>query len=106
MGRIAPGGRQTMAEALGPEEVAAAFVDAWNRHDMRALAALFAEDASFVNVVGLWWKSRGEIEAAHAHAHATIFRDSRLDGGVASVGHLRPGVAAVHVAWQLTGQAG
>jgi uncharacterized protein (TIGR02246 family) len=30
-----------------------AFADAWNRHDMEALAQLFATDAEFVNVVGL-----------------------------------------------------
>lgn len=35
-----------------------AFADAWNRHDMEAFAQLFAADAEFVNVVGLWWKGR------------------------------------------------
>jgi uncharacterized protein (TIGR02246 family) len=95
-----------MADPLDLEDVPAAFVDAWNRHDMQAFAALFTEDANFVNVVGMWWRSQAEIEAAHATAHATVFRNSRLDGGAASVIKLRPGVAAVHMAWELTGQTG
>ncbi|MCB1882432.1 MAG: SgcJ/EcaC family oxidoreductase [Geminicoccaceae bacterium] len=92
-----------MAKGSGPEAVASAFVDAWNRHDMRAFGALFAEDADFVNVVGTWWKGQAEIEAAHARSHATVFRDSRLDGRAVSVRRLGPGAAAVHLAWGLTG---
>src|SRR3712207_2006654 len=95
-----------MADTLDLEDVPAAFVDAWNRHDMPALAGLFAEDANFVNAVGMWWRSQAEIEAAHATAHATVFKNSHLDGGAASLLKLRPGVAAVHMAWELTGQTG
>jgi uncharacterized protein (TIGR02246 family) len=60
------------------EDLAAAFVAAWNRHDMQSLAALFTEDAHFVNVMGMWWKSRAEIEAAHAATHASIFKNAIL----------------------------
>jgi len=86
-----------------PEHVATAFADAWNRHDMGGFASLFAADANFVNVVGIWWKNRSEIEAAHRATHETIFRDSRLEGDVASVVELAPGLASVHYAWSLTG---
>lgn len=85
-----------------PEDVAQEFMDSWNRHDMAAFAALFAEDANFVNVVGTWWTSRKEIEAAHAVTHATIFRQSRL-AGEAAVTPLARGLVAMHVKWELTG---
>ncbi|WP_343712673.1 SgcJ/EcaC family oxidoreductase [Inquilinus sp.] len=88
------------------EDVPAAFILAWNRHDMAALAALFAEDADFVNVVGAWWRSRAEIGAAHVATHATIFKESRLEGEVAEITRLGPGVAALHVAWTLDGLRG
>jgi ketosteroid isomerase-like protein len=39
-----------------PKDVVAGFLAAWNRHDARALAALFAERAEFVSAVGAWWK--------------------------------------------------
>lgn len=84
--------------------IAAAFTETWNRHDMKAFADLFAADADFVNVVGMWWKNRGEIEGAHAHSHATFFRNSRLAGDVHGVKFLGPDVATVHVVWELSGQ--
>ena len=90
-------------EISKPEDVAAAFADAWNRHDMDDFAALFSEDANFVNVVGMWWKDRAEIEAAHRATHKTMFRDSRLEGAAASVIELSPGLASVHYRWTLTG---
>ncbi|HWM47972.1 MAG TPA: SgcJ/EcaC family oxidoreductase [Xanthobacteraceae bacterium] len=84
--------------------LAAGFTQAWNRHDMDALANLFAADADFVNVVGMWWRTREEIKAAHAHSHTTFFRDSRLAGEVRRVKFLEPNVATVHVVWELSGQ--
>jgi uncharacterized protein (TIGR02246 family) len=85
-----------------PEDAAIAFADSWNRHDMKDFAALFAADANFVNVVGIWWRSRAEIEDAHRATHETIFRDSRLDGDVVSVVELGPGLASVHYRWTLS----
>ncbi|WP_230530583.1 SgcJ/EcaC family oxidoreductase [Microvirga roseola] len=86
------------------EEIPDAFMEAWNRHDMNTLAGLFAEDAHFVNVVGMWWTSRAEIAAAHEATHATLFRDSQLSGVLAAMTPLAPGVAALHVTWTLEGQ--
>jgi uncharacterized protein (TIGR02246 family) len=93
-----------MAAMLRPEEIPTAFMEAWNRHDMGALAALFAEDAHFVNVIGTWWTSRAEIEAAHAATHATVFKNSRVSGVLAALTPLRPGAVALHVTWELEGQ--
>ncbi|MDX8450453.1 SgcJ/EcaC family oxidoreductase [Mesorhizobium captivum] len=81
-----------------PEDAATAFADAWNRHDMDDFAALFAEGANFVNVVGMWWKNRTEIERAHRATHETMFRDSRLEGVVSSVGNSsRPCIGALYM---------
>ena len=68
-----------------PSDAGRAFAEAWNRHDMDDFASLFCEDANFVNVVGMWWRNRSEIEAAHRATHATMFRDSQLEGVVSSV---------------------
>ncbi len=78
-------------------------IPAWNAHDMKTFASLFAPDADFVNVVGIWWKNRGEIEAAHVATHKTLFKDSRLTGQIASVKWIRPDVAAAHMTWSLVG---
>lgn len=41
---------------LSPVDIPARFEEAWNERDARKLAAIFDEDAEFVNVVGIWWK--------------------------------------------------
>jgi uncharacterized protein (TIGR02246 family) len=87
-----------------PEELATLFADAWNAHDMRRLAGLFAEDADFVNVVGIWWKDRRSIEEAHAFAHRTFFRASQLTVDEVTVKALGPDISTVHVGWTLAGQ--
>ena len=58
----------SMAET-GPETPARAFVDAWNAHDMTAMAALFTPDAEWVNVVGMYWKGRDQIMFAQRAFH-------------------------------------
>lgn len=94
----------SLAAEASPAALAAGFIDAWNRHDMSAFASLFADDAQFVNVVGMWWRNRDEIEAAHRHSHTTFFRDSRLEGELRSLKFLCGDVALLHVLWTLTGQ--
>ena len=42
------------------------FVDAWNRHDVAAFAALYAENADFVNVLGVWLRGSASLEAYDA----------------------------------------
>jgi uncharacterized protein (TIGR02246 family) len=90
--------------ATRPEELATLFASAWNAHDVPALADLFAEDADFVNVVGIWWRDRRSIEEAHAFAHRTFFRSSHLAVDEVAVKQLGPDIATVHVRWTLAGQ--
>jgi uncharacterized protein (TIGR02246 family) len=82
------------------------FVDDWNSHDIKSFAALFAENADFVNVIGLWWRGRPEIQKAHEALHATRMRNSHLVATETAVRVLRPGVAVTHVRWELTGDTG
>jgi ketosteroid isomerase-like protein len=54
------------------------FVEAWNWHDAKAFAAVFAEDADFTNWRGEGARGRAKIEAFHAPMFATIFKNSHL----------------------------
>lgn len=72
--------------------------------DAAALAALFAEDADFVNVVGIWWRDRAAIERAHAYGLATFFADSTLRVGRVRTRMLGPDHAVVHARLRLSGQ--
>jgi len=83
------------------ERVVAAFAEAWNRHDMEAFAELFAPDAEFVNVVGMWWKGRAEIKAAHEFTHSTMFKSSRLTILETTVRFPAPQLAIARSRWLL-----
>ncbi|MDF0600102.1 SgcJ/EcaC family oxidoreductase [Psychromarinibacter sp. C21-152] len=87
-----------------PEEMPAAFARAWMARDAGALAALFAEDADFVNVVGLWWEDRAAIARAHGYALRSFFADSRLAPGRVKIRRLGSELALVHCRFTLTGQ--
>ncbi|XYH98511.1 YybH family protein [Sorangium sp. So ce1128] len=89
-------------QALG-EQLAGAFCDAWNRHDMDAFAALQAEDADFVNIFGMWWHGRAEIRKNHVGIHETVFRQSRLTSVRVETRFVTPEIAVVRWAWELTG---
>lgn len=90
-----------MSAAVTP--VVQAFADCWNRHDMNAFADLFAPDAEFVNVVGLWWKGRAEIKAAHEFTHQTLFKNSRLTFAEVTTRFPTPQIAIARCRWNLAG---
>jgi len=83
--------------------VIAALSDSWNQHDMAAYGAQFADDADFVNVVGMHWNGREEITARHEEVHRSIFRNSTLRTLDYSLRLLSPGIVLAHIRWEMTG---
>jgi uncharacterized protein (TIGR02246 family) len=94
------------------------FSTAWNHHDMVAFGKLFAVDADFVNVGGVWWQGRQQIQLNHAYSHGTIPENSIPEGNPShyaifkhstmtfvhiKVRFLRKDVAVAHVNWKLLG---
>jgi uncharacterized protein (TIGR02246 family) len=77
--------------------------EAWNAHDAKAYANLFAEDGEVVNVVGWWWKGRAEIEKKLTDAYVFVFRESVLTLGEVEVKFLTAEIAVAHVKWTMTG---
>ncbi len=87
-----------------PARIPYLFAEAWNEHDAASIAALFVDDADFVNVVGIWWEDRSAIERAHAYGLDTIFGDSHLRVGRVKVRRLGEDVSVIHARMYLTGQ--
>lgn len=87
-----------------PESIPTVFVEAWNARDPDEIAALFDDDAEFVNVTGLWWHDREAIRQAHAYGLERIFNHSTLRLGVVRVKPLSDDIAVVHTRMTLTGQ--
>ncbi|TQV79374.1 SgcJ/EcaC family oxidoreductase [Denitrobaculum tricleocarpae] len=88
------------------EAVARAFFDRWNEGDADGIAALFVEDADFVNVVGLWWHDRRAIRKAHDYGFRHIFENARVEITELSVRELTPDIHIVHTVSILDGQTG
>lgn len=88
----------------GPLSVAEGFRAAWNRGSAEELAAVFAPDADFVNVVGFWWRGHRQIRHNHAIGFRDIFPDTRMTFEKTRVRLLSPEHAVVHARWRLRGQ--
>lgn len=89
---------------LKPEEIPHRFAEAWNDHNPDGIAALFYEDADFVNVTGKWWDNKSDIWKAHDFGLRVIFRDSKAEVLKVKVKSLTDEVAVVHCHFKVTGQ--
>jgi uncharacterized protein (TIGR02246 family) len=78
-------------------------MEAWNRHDAHAFAAVFAQDADFTNVIGMGAHGRDKIEEFHAPMFSSLFKNSHQDYTEIKVRFIRPDVATVDVRWHMTG---
>src|SRR5487761_902551 len=80
-----------------------AWCDAWNTHNMKALANLLLRDADFVTVGGTWLRGRKEFREHHALYHATAFKCSTFTVTKTSVRFLSHDLALTHVKWRIKG---
>jgi len=81
--------------------VVQAFAECWNRHDMKAFAKLFAPNAEFIDVVGLWMKGRDEIKKAYEFTHAKRFKNSQLTVSDVSIRFPSENIATAKCRWVL-----
>jgi len=91
------------ADTKAIRNVEARWQDAWNRHDMVALADLFTEDADFITVIGKWCKGKKEFYDYRVRLHQVMFKDSIWKTTDTQVRFLSPELAIVHVNWTITG---
>lgn len=87
---------------INPEDIPLAFQAAWNNHDMKAFAALFHQDATFVNRFGHYVKGIDEIIALHQPIHDTIYSDSTLENELIDVTSLTNDICISHFWSRLT----
>jgi uncharacterized protein (TIGR02246 family) len=85
-----------------PEEIAKEFQEAWNSHEMFALASLFCEDATFVNRFGHYVRGVREIVSLDAPIHETIYSDSTMENEIISTKALGDDAAVVNCWSRLT----
>ena len=77
--------------------VLAEYGASWNRHDMHAMAELFADDAHWVNIVGWHWPGKAAVVAGHEGIHRTFFQTTDIAITEVEIRAIAPGVAAAVV---------
>ena len=104
LGFTAPGVfAQTASSDAAFLAVSAAWQDAWNRHDMDALAELVAEDVDFITVGGRWIKGRNAFKKHHAELHAKGHSEALVETRATHVQRLGGDVVLLHVEHTLRG---
>ncbi|GAB4509646.1 MAG: hypothetical protein Tsb0020_26270 [Haliangiales bacterium] len=95
---------QAAADPQAAAEAALARVTtAWNAHDMVGFGAVFAEDATFINIFGHQLVGRDMITEHHAKLHQRHFRDTQLLPERTEVTLLDGDTAIGVVGWRLEG---
>lgn len=80
--------------------VVAAYEEAWNGHAMDAMAALFTEDADWINIVGWWWRGLPEVKRGYIWIFEKLFMDTPFHIDSCSVRLVTPDAAIAVVTWR------
>jgi len=80
-----------------------AFFTSWNKHDFSDMKNYIADTSDFVNIVGMHWKGREDIQYAHQTFHQQQFKDKPLRKLSAEIRFLTNDVALAHVLLHLDG---
>lgn len=76
------------------------YAAAWNASDMDAMAALYADDVHWVNIVGMHWQGRAQVDHAHRAYFETMFKGVPMTlEEIESITPLAGGGAIVVVRW-------
>jgi uncharacterized protein (TIGR02246 family) len=100
---------QAMSDAAQEKERAAIekavqnYMDAWNTHNVHAVAMTYAEDCDFVNNFGTLTHGRDGMEKTFGPFMTGAYSETVQTGHVRTVRFLKPDVAAVDVDWEMTG---
>jgi uncharacterized protein (TIGR02246 family) len=95
------------AFALEPSEVTAiqeiihAYTDSWNQRDCQGFGDHFTEDADWVNVFGMLFSGRAEIEDRHVKIMQSFQKGSKLEILDTKLREVQPGLVIGLIHWRL-----
>ena len=74
-----------------------AMINSWNRHDFTDMKNYTTADVDWINIVGMWWKGREEVQYAHQAFHNTMFKNVDVDLKSVTVRFINKKTAIVHI---------
>lgn len=69
---------------------------AWNKHDWKAFSSYFTDDATLINFIGQFWKSRNDIIAHLKELNDCCLSPTSLKFDVKNIRFLTPDIAVVY----------
>jgi len=93
---LCTGAQTKNADISAIEKQVDAMVNSWNSHDYSKMKTYATEDCSWVNIVGMVWQNRKEVEYAHQFYHTNIFKHTTMTNKGVSVRILNASTALVH----------
>lgn len=78
------------------------FTDVWNHRAGHGTADFYGQDADFVNIFGMAFAGKEEIERRHLKIHETILKGSTFEVINIRLREAKPDVVIAHVYWKVT----
>lgn len=85
------------------EQIIRTYTESWNNHEGAGFAENYTEDADFVNIFGMHFKSRIEIGQRHVEILKGFLKGSKLNIANIELREAKSGVVIAHVRWKLVG---
>lgn len=85
------------------EKIILGYTDAWNHHEGKGFGDGFAENADFVNIFGMHFNGRAEIEDRHLKILQTFLKGSVLKILNVQLREVHPGLIVAIVPWSVDG---
>ena len=77
------------------------FIASWNKHDFSDMKNYIAEDCDFVNIKGMHWKGRENIQFAHQAYHNQFFKNTPIEKRSVTIRFLKADVVVAHLLWHI-----
>jgi uncharacterized protein (TIGR02246 family) len=92
---------QNVGEQKAIEAQIDAFLTSWNKHDFSDMKDYLAEDCDFVNITGMHWIGREDIQYAHQTYHDQFLKNTPMEKRSVAIRFLKPDVAIAHLLWHI-----
>lgn len=85
------------------EQIILGYTNAWNNNAGKGFGDGFAEDADFVNIFGMHFTGRAEIEERHVKILQTFLKGSVLKIVNIQLREIQPGIVVAIIPWSVDG---
>jgi uncharacterized protein (TIGR02246 family) len=91
------------ADQQAIQDVISGYTDAWNLNEGIGFADGFTEDADFVNIYGMHFSGKDEIESRHQQILQTFLKGTTLEIISTELREVNPDLVIALVRWRVTG---